>query len=117
MTNFNSKPPLSASAPLREQITPRRSTPKHGIGFAQRRRGAKLGLLLLPLIPLPAIAQTSASDDCVDCIVIADQRISGIIVTANGTETYIEDVGQAITEIKLGTLETRQATSVADLLS
>ncbi len=117
MNNFNSKSPLRASAPLREFDSIFGSARTLGNLFAQRRRGANLGLLLLPLIPLPAIAQTPASEDCLDCIVVADQRISGIIVTANGAESYIENVGQAITEIKLGTLETRQSTSVADLLS
>ncbi len=86
-------------------------------GLAQSHKATKKGLLLLALIPARAIAQAPANEDCVDCIVIADRRVSGIIVTANGSESNSEDVGQAVTEIKLNTLESRQTVSIAELLS
>jgi vitamin B12 transporter len=98
---------LRASASPREQKS----------GFARRRGGAEKWLSLLALVPAPAIAQVPVTGECVDCIVVADSRISGIIVTANGAESVIENVGQAVTEIKLDTLESRQTVSVADILS
>ncbi len=107
MTRFQFETTLCASAPLRE---PRRS-------FTQRRKGATLALLLLPLCSTPAWAQVEAdvADDA-DCCVVSPVR-KDIIVTAVGATQFPEQNGQLVTRITQHQIESRQSVSIADLLA
>ncbi len=95
---------LRAFAPLRESKK----------GFARSREGAKFALLLASVSASPALAQDAEAYQ--GEIVIADRMIP-IIVTANGAPSYPEEIGQAITDIRLSDLERLQSTNVADILS
>jgi vitamin B12 transporter len=85
-------------------------------GVTRRREGAKWALLLASVIACPAIAQEISPSDSQE-IIIADSRISPIIVVANGAPTYPEGIGQSLSLVDERKIESRQSTSIADLLA
>ena len=77
----------------------------------------KYALAAIALLPAAAFAQ---SDDCQtddNCIFIADRLRDFDTITVTGVGQYRENVGRAVTTIALGGIESRQTTSVADLLA
>lgn len=76
--------------------------------------------LVLSLVPMAAFAQTDQGEQqAYGEISVGPDEISPdlIVVTANGSSTPLWNVGQAITVLKRNVIESRQTTSIADLLA
>ncbi len=102
--------PLCAFAPWREKKN----------CFTQRRKGAKMWLPLLALLPMPVMAQSSENAEGTyqngDVQPEAVDR-RPIVVTATGAGQLLIQSGQTITLLDQSLIQTRQTTSIADLLS
>ncbi len=90
-------------------------------GYAVKRMGPGLrrgdGLaLLLALLPMPVMARNPAEDYEPEIEFAAAARTPSIIVVTGAPQTR-DEVGQAVTEIDLRTIQARQTTSIADFLS
>jgi vitamin B12 transporter len=107
VTNLNSNPSF-----LRASASPREL--KHG--FARRRGGAEIWLLLLALLPTPVLAQTAAEADEPNVIIAPAQIVTDITVTATGFEQPRSETGQAISVIDRDRLDTLQVATIADAL-
>ena len=101
---------LRAFAPSRES--------KRGLTRSREAAKGMLFVAAIAMLPTNAFAQSECDIEPNNCVTVAD-KISPdlIVVTATGTDQRITWTGQAITVLNQKTIESRQSTSVADLLA
>ena len=78
----------------------------------------KYAAAAIALLPAPVLAQSECETEPNDCVTVADKvNPDLIVVTATGADQRITWTGQSITVLSQTSIQSRQTTSVADLLA
>ena len=101
---------VTANPLLRASASPREQKSR----FTRRRGGAEIWLPLLALLPTPVIAQDEVNQE--EPLIMYHVR-RDILVTATRSDQPPEQIGQALSVLDSALLQTRQSTSIADLLA